>query len=148
MTDSLRSKILETLSQHHMMTLATVRPDGFPQATIVNYINEDLTLYFVTDAMAQKAGNIDLNSKVSVAISSETKNFYKLRGLSLSGHAKRVVDQKKATEIALRLFQTLPQSRRFVPEPPQQTAVYAVTPVAISLIDYAEGFGKSELLEL
>jgi hypothetical protein len=42
-------------------------------------------LYFATDATSQKAGNIELNNKVSAAIASETQDAYKLRGLSMSG---------------------------------------------------------------
>ena len=34
-----------------------------------------VTLYFATDATSQKAGNIKLNNKVSVAIDSERQNF-------------------------------------------------------------------------
>ena len=37
MDATLKSKILDILRHHHIMTLATVRPDGYPQATTVNY---------------------------------------------------------------------------------------------------------------
>ena len=46
----IKSKILEILQRHHAMTLATIRPDGYPQATTVNYVHDDLTLFFATDA--------------------------------------------------------------------------------------------------
>ena len=75
MDEALRSKILEVLRRHHTMTLATIRPDGYPQATTVNYIHDDLTLYFATDATSQKAGNIKLNNKVSVAIAKRNAGF-------------------------------------------------------------------------
>ena len=68
MDAALKSKILDILRRHHVMTLATIRADGFPQATTVNYVHDNLTLYFATDAASQKAGNIKLNNKVSVAI--------------------------------------------------------------------------------
>ena len=148
MDEGLRSKILEVLRHHHMMTLATIRPDGYPQATTVNYIHEDLILYFATDATSQKAGNIRLNNKVSVAIASETQDFYKLRGLSMSGIATKVAEKQRAEELSLRLFRALPQSKRYVPEDPQRLAVYQITPVAIALVDYTSGFGKTYLLEL
>ena len=128
MDEGLRSKILEVLRRHHTMTLATIRPDGYPQATTVNYIHDELILYFATDATSQKAGNIKLNNKVSVAIASEMQNFYKLRGLSLSGIATRVDEKQRAEELSLRLFRTLPQSKRYVPEDPKQLAVYEITP--------------------
>ena len=148
MDATLKSKILNILRCHHIMTLATIRPDGYPQATTVNYVHDDLNLYFATDAASQKAGNIKLNNKVSVAIASETHNFYKLRGLSMSGKAKRVFETEKAQELSLLLFRTLPQTKRYVPENTKQLAVYEITPVAISLIDYESGFGKSYLVEL
>ena len=148
MDEALNAKILDELQRHHMMALATIRPDGFPQATTVNYVHEDLILYFAADAASQKASNIKLNNKVSAAIASETHNFYKLRGLSLSGLAARVVDEQEAQRLSMKLFRALPQSRRFVPRDPKDLAVFAITPVAIALIDYASGFGKSYLLEL
>lgn len=148
MDEALRSKILEVLRRHHTMTLASIRLDGYPQATTVNYIHDDLTLYFATDATSQKAGNIKLNNKVSVAIASETQDFYKLRGLSMSGIARKVGDKQRAEELALRLFRALPQSKRYVPEDPKQLEVYEITPMAIALIDYASGFGKTYLVEL
>ncbi len=148
MDEALRSKILEVLQRQHLMTLATIRPDGYPQATTVNYINDDLTLYFATDASSQKAGNIKRNNKVSVAIVDRAQDFYKLRGLSMSGTAVRVSDKKQANDLALRLFRRLPQSRRFVPEEPASLAIFAITPVAIALVDYAAGFGTTRLVEL
>jgi nitroimidazol reductase NimA-like FMN-containing flavoprotein (pyridoxamine 5'-phosphate oxidase superfamily) len=42
MDDTLKSKILELLDQHRIMTLATNRPDGWPQATTVGYVNDGL----------------------------------------------------------------------------------------------------------
>ncbi|MCC0008335.1 MAG: pyridoxamine 5'-phosphate oxidase family protein [Hyphomicrobiaceae bacterium] len=128
------------------MALSTLRHDGFPQTTWVNYINDALTLYFACDAASQKAGNIALNPKVSLAIASETRNFYRLKGLSMSGHARRIKEQTTAASVAQRLFSELPQSRRFVPEDPASLAVFEVKPVAISIIDYSQGFGTSQLV--
>jgi uncharacterized protein YhbP (UPF0306 family) len=148
MDEALRAKILEVLQSQHLMTLATIRPDGFPQATIVNYIHDGLTLYFASDAASQKAANIRLNNKVSVAIASQTEDFYKLRGLSMSGIATRILQKETAEELSLSLFRRLPQSKRFVPQHPKQVAVFSIAPVAITLVDYASGFGTSYLLEL
>jgi nitroimidazol reductase NimA-like FMN-containing flavoprotein (pyridoxamine 5'-phosphate oxidase superfamily) len=148
MDEALKARILEVLDSQHLMALATVRPDGFPQTTWVNYIHDDLTLYFATDAASQKVGNIHLCNKVSLTIAAETQNFYKLRGLSMAGTATRILASDQAHEIALDLFRRIPQSRRFVPKDPLSLAVVAIRPVAISYIDYSEGFGTSHLVEL
>lgn len=148
MDTALKTKILEVLQSHHAMALATIRPDGYPQATTVYYVHDEFTLYFAIDAASQKAGNIKLNNKVSVAIASEEQDFYKLRGFSMSGTATRIIDERRAEELSLRLFRAFPQSRRFVPEDPKQLAVFEIRPVAISLVDYSSGFGKTYLIEL
>jgi len=148
MDEALKAKILDVLRTQHLMTLATLRADGYPQATTVNYINDGFTLYFATDAASQKVGNIKLNSKVAVAIANETHDFYKLSGLSLSGDARRLLDPARADDVATQLFYRLPQSKRFVPPDRKQLAVFEIAPVAMSLVDYASGFGTSYLLEL
>ncbi|MEQ1578728.1 MAG: pyridoxamine 5'-phosphate oxidase family protein [Hyphomicrobium sp.] len=145
--EALRTKIIDVLERHHTMALSTIRPDGFPQTTIVNYIHEGLTVHFASDANSQKAGNIRLNNKVSLAIASETENFYRLYGLSMSGLATRLTDKLVAQKIALDLFRRLPRYKRFVPEDHAQLAVFSIVPVAISLIDYSAGFGTSYMLE-
>jgi nitroimidazol reductase NimA-like FMN-containing flavoprotein (pyridoxamine 5'-phosphate oxidase superfamily) len=148
MDEALRSKILKVLQRQHFMTVATIRADGYPQATTVKYIHDDLIVYFATSLTSQKASNIELNNKVSVALVDHPEDFHKIRGLSMSGTASRVQDKQRAEEYALRLFGRLPQKRRLVPEDPKELAVYEIRPVAIAFIDYASGFGTTQLVEL
>jgi nitroimidazol reductase NimA-like FMN-containing flavoprotein (pyridoxamine 5'-phosphate oxidase superfamily) len=140
--------ILNLLTHHKIMTLATVRPDGFPQATIVYYVNEGLTLYFATDPASQKAGNLKLNNKVSVTIAAETENPSKLKALSLSGTATKIVDPERLHAVQILLFRAVPGAKRFAPMSADHLAVYSITPTAISLVDYATGYGKTFLVEL
>lgn len=57
MNEEIRNKIETLLDQHRVMTIATLRPDGWPQATTVGYVNEGLTLYFLCGLESQKAAN-------------------------------------------------------------------------------------------
>jgi nitroimidazol reductase NimA-like FMN-containing flavoprotein (pyridoxamine 5'-phosphate oxidase superfamily) len=148
MEETLRANIIDLLARHCIMTLATIRPDGFPQATTVYYVSSGLVLHFATDPRSQKSGNIQSNNKVSVAIASETQNAYKLRGLSLSGTARRIADPRQVQDVQKKLFEAVPQAKRFAPMDARELAVYSITPIAISLVDYASGYGKSVLVEL
>jgi nitroimidazol reductase NimA-like FMN-containing flavoprotein (pyridoxamine 5'-phosphate oxidase superfamily) len=47
MDEEIRTRILALLEQHRIMRIATLRPDGWPQATTVGYVSEGLTLYFL-----------------------------------------------------------------------------------------------------
>jgi nitroimidazol reductase NimA-like FMN-containing flavoprotein (pyridoxamine 5'-phosphate oxidase superfamily) len=148
MDESIRDRMLNFLASHNVMTLATVRPDGFPQATMVYYVHSDLTIYFATDPGSQKAGNIGLNSKVSVAIAGQTERAYKLQACYLSGTAKRLTDPRLVHSTQLMLFQAVSEAKRFSPADPKQLAVYSITPVAISLVDFEYGYGKTFQIEL
>ena len=64
-------RVLDLLKTHDKMTVATVRADGFPQATTVNYVNEELMIYFGCAARSQKARNIERDDRVSLAIDHE-----------------------------------------------------------------------------
>ena len=58
MDPGLKKEILSILDDASDMTIATVREDGYPQATTVSYVNDGLTIYFGCAANSQKAGNL------------------------------------------------------------------------------------------
>ena len=43
---ALRNQIEAILEKGRDLTLATIRPDGAPQATTVSYVNDGLAVYF------------------------------------------------------------------------------------------------------
>ena len=54
----LKRLILRLLNEHRVMTLATNRPDGWPQATTVGYVNDGFLLYCYVARNTQKYANI------------------------------------------------------------------------------------------
>ena len=74
MEAALQQKILEILDQHRLMTVATNRPDGWPQATTVGYVNEGLTLYFLCAPQSQKAQNLARDDRISLTIDHDTSD--------------------------------------------------------------------------
>jgi len=147
MQRALRAKILDILTHTNDMTVATVRPDGWPQATTVSFVSDGLTIFFVTGAQAQKAKNIAKNDKVSLAVDCPYKAWDKIEGISLGGTAERVTD---ATEIAK--IETL-MAKKFPPMadfsmPEDALAFFKVTPKVISVLDYSKGFGHADTIEV
>ncbi|HKT20992.1 MAG TPA: pyridoxamine 5'-phosphate oxidase family protein, partial [Stellaceae bacterium] len=63
MNDEIKRKILALLDEHRIMTVATLRPDGWPQATTVGYVSEDLTLYFLCGRDSQKVRNLSRDDR-------------------------------------------------------------------------------------
>ena len=87
MEEVIRTKILALLDQHRNMTLATLRPDGWPQATTVGYANDGLTLYFLCGLDSQKATNLARDNRVSLTIDDDTPEIMEITGLSMAARA-------------------------------------------------------------
>jgi len=150
MDEVIKTKILTLLDQHRKMTIATIRPDGWPQATTVGYANDGLTLYFLCGIDSQKATNLARDTRVSLTIDDDTAEVMEITGLSMAARAEAVVDRAEA-EKALRLLilkypvqKTLPSS---LPMPtPDDVRIFRLTPTVISVLDYSKGFGHTDLV--
>jgi nitroimidazol reductase NimA-like FMN-containing flavoprotein (pyridoxamine 5'-phosphate oxidase superfamily) len=152
MDDEIKSKILDLLDQHRIMTIATLRPDGWPQATTVGYANEGLTLYFLCSPDSQKAANLARDDRVSLTIDHDTPNVMDITGLSMAAHARAVTDLREAEKALRMLMSKYPELGPMplpVPVPsPADVRVFRVNPVVISVLDYSKGFGHTDLITL
>ena len=148
MDNEIRNQILALLDQHRIMTIATLRPDGWPQATTVGYVNEGLTLYFLCGLDSQKAANLARDDRVSLAIDHDTPDLMAITGLSMAAHAQAVVDRDEANNVLRMLPLKYPENIAVpIPMPtPEEIRIVRVTPTVISVLDYAKGFGHTELV--
>jgi len=148
MEDKIRQQILALLDQHRVMSLATLRPDGWPQATTVGYVNDGLTLYFVCGVDSQKAANLARDDRVSLTIDHDLPQVMQITGLSMAAHARRVTDPHDGIKILAMLEKKYPPQVS-LPGPmpkPDEVAIFRVTPTVISVLDYSKGFGHSDLV--
>jgi general stress protein 26 len=81
------------------MTIATVRDDGFTQATTVSYVNDGLDIYFMTPSNGQKAKNIERNYKVSLTINRDYASWDNIEGLSMGAVAYSISDPVEMEKI-------------------------------------------------
>jgi len=137
-------------NQHRIMTVATLRPDGWPQATTVGYANDGLTLYFLCGLDSQKAANLARDDRVSLTIDHDTPQVMDITGLSMAARAQAVTDPTEAEKALQLLMQRYPQQQEPLPiamPAPSDVAIFRVTPTVISVLDYAKGFGHTDLVE-
>ena len=66
MEDEIRRKILTLLDQHRIMTVATLRQDGWPQATTVGYVNEGFS-NIIIDPLTDELGDKNVNEVIDYA---------------------------------------------------------------------------------
>lgn len=148
MEAAIRSQILSLLDQHRIMTIATLRPDGWPQATTVGYANEGLTLYFLCGPDSQKANNLARDDRISLTIDHDTPQVMEITGLSMAAHAQAVTDPAEAEKAMRLLFQKYPEQASLpLPVPTAaDVCIFRLTPVVISVLDYGKGFGHTDLV--
>jgi len=72
MDDSIRRKVRALLDEHRIMTIATLRPDGWLQATTVGCASEGLMLWFLCGLESQRARNLARDDRVSITIDHDT----------------------------------------------------------------------------
>jgi len=148
MDEEIRKKILALLDQHRIMTIATLRPDGWPQATTVGYVNEGLTLYFLCGLDSQKATNLARDDRVSLTIDHDTPQIMAISGLSMAARAQAVTDRDEAVKVLSMLPMKYPEQVS-LPGPmpkPDDVRIFRVTPTVISVLDYSKGFGHTDLV--
>src|SRR6201981_1140256 len=148
MDPRLKREILSILDNANDMTIATVRKDGYPQATTVSYVNDGLKLYFGCAANSQKAKNLARDSKVSLTVNLPYRSWNDIRGLSIGGRAERVTDPHELDEASKLMFEKFPQIARYAPAELENIVLFRVTPEVISVLDYRKGFGHSDLVKL
>jgi nitroimidazol reductase NimA-like FMN-containing flavoprotein (pyridoxamine 5'-phosphate oxidase superfamily) len=148
MKPELREAVLGVLDKHRIMTLATNRPDGWPQATVVGYANDGLKIYCFVSRVSQKYANIVRDPRVSAAIASDFSNPLDIKGLSLAGKAMILTESAefdRGYDIFLKRF---PQYASWPRPNPAVAPMIRIMPTIISVLDYSKGFGHSDLVKV
>lgn len=141
----LKSRIQALLAENRVMAVATLRADGWPQATMVGYVYDDLALYFAVARDSQKLANITREPRISIALGRESPD--RIRGLSMAALAKEVADLSEIERLNRLIAQRYPEEIVFAPRK-SGAAVLRAEPQVISIIDHDKGPGEPELVEV
>jgi PPOX class probable F420-dependent enzyme len=93
MTTTLDENVRRILDGRNFATVATIRPDGAPQTSVVWVKRDGDAVLFSTTARRQKARNLTANPRVSVSIF-DLANPYD--SAEIRGTAELVVDEGKS----------------------------------------------------
>ena len=149
MEANIRKFVVTLLGAERDMTFATVRPDGYPQANIVSYANDGLTVFFATARNSQKVRNLLACAKASITVAAPYADWGDIRGVSMGGAALLLQDgsdeQRRAADLLTRKF---PEVKALPPMDLGAMVFVKFVPVAVSVLDYRKGFGHTELVEV
>lgn len=148
MEDQDNERIVAILDSVADMTIATLRDDGYPQATTVSYVNDGLVIYFGTAANSQKAANLARDDKVSLTVNRPYHFWKDIVGLSISGRANAVSEAAEYRKAGRLLAERFPQVHVFADSGTEDIKLFRVDPEVISLLDYSIGFGHTVSFDL
>ena len=148
MKAAFKQQIIELLGKHRVMSIATNRADGWPQATIVGYANDGLVIYCFIARDGQKFTNIARDKRVSIAIGNDVRQPLQICGLSMSANAEPIGDKGEIDHAYALLLQRYPEYK-IMPQPdPAAVPLLRITPEIVSILDYSKGFGHSDLINV
>lgn len=146
MKQDAREKIAGLLAACKDMTIATVRADGAPQATVVSYVHDGLLIYFGCGADSQKAQNIAGDPRVSITVTLPYSDWLHIRGLSIAGTATEVTSSGERSAAAKLMMARFPEAAGLEQPGPPAIRLFKVRPLLVSILDYTQGFGHTDLV--
>jgi general stress protein 26 len=148
MESSHKDFVLKVIDSAQDLTLATVRPDGYPQATTVSFAHDGLNLYVGIGKRSQKADNVRHNNKVSLTINLPYQDWREIKGLSMSALAEVLEHGVDADAAKACLLKRFPQIADWGDTGLANDVTFLkITPQVISILDYSKGFGHTELAQ-
>lgn len=135
---------VEILDTHRLMAISTLRPDGWPQTTIVGYANEGLTLYFLIFRSSQKLANIRKDRRVSFAVGGDSRDLSQATAVYAAAHASELTDPDERVHAWRVLVSRHPNLRGFELPDRTEAAMIKAECKYVSVVDYRKGMGHTE----
>lgn len=142
----MEKKATDILDGYRLMTIATLRADGWPQATMVSYANDGLLLYFIISRRSQKYANIERDSRVSIVIGRDFPNPADIKALSIAANASEVRDPAQRERAMDLVLQRHPELAELGRPDLEHSAVMRAYCSIVTILDYSKGFGHADLL--
>lgn len=149
LSDGQKQAILDFVRSHPDGVIATVSPDGDPQASVVYFsIDDDMNLSFTTKDKTRKAQNIRQHPRVSVAIyEADSQTVVKL-----AGTAREMADQAEVNATFRQTVDAADQTATdTVPPIARHSAgdytAFTIKPDFIQMIGYGRGNSYQNALE-
>jgi hypothetical protein len=148
-TLELAAKILGAARE---LTLATVRADGSPHASTVNFACEDLIIYAAISIDGGKAHDLSRDARVALTVNAPYDNWSEIQGMSIDGRAAFITEPAELSFASALLLRKLPDYARIIAEPAvlpwPGMLLIRITPERLALLDYTRGFGHTDRFEL
>ena len=139
---------VKILNAHRIMSISTVRPDGWPQTTIVGYVNHGFEIFFMIFRSSQKFENIQRDDRISIAVAAEPADLSDLKAVYAGAHAREITDPKEREEAWRLIMQRHSNLAGFQLPDANEAAFMRGTCKYVSMLDFSQGIGHREQLTI
>lgn len=139
---------VKILNQHRIMAIATVRPDGWPQTTIVGYANRGFELVFLIFRAGQKFANIQHNDHIAIAVADEPERLEDLQAVYAGARASEITDDAGRAEAWRLLMERDSNLAGFKMPEASEAAFMRARCQYVSVLDFTQGLGHREQLTI
>lgn len=147
--EDLKARLIAELDKRRILSLATLRPDGWPQVTIVGYVNDGTTIYFMIAREGQKFANLKADPRVSICIGEDVSDPMTIGGASMAATVDEVTDPAEQARAMALMFKRYPEYEPMMKEVDSSGMGFMrATPFVASVLTYEKGFGHSDLVTL
>jgi nitroimidazol reductase NimA-like FMN-containing flavoprotein (pyridoxamine 5'-phosphate oxidase superfamily) len=140
--------ILAILGAHRLMAISTLMPNGWPQTTLVGYVNDGLLIYFIVSRAGRKFANIQRDQRVAIAIGRDYDDPGKIKELAIAAEASEVTDPVQWERAIDLLIERRPSMKKLARPNAATAAVMRAAMRIVTISDYAIGFGHADTVTL
>ena len=150
MSQELKQRITEYISQTRWATLATVREDKAPVLRAMgSFAPDGVDVYFSTPKAAAKVKQIEQNQWVNFFFQHEGQELPTFKNVAVIGKASEV---KESAELKKAIDLLSARNPRFKERAEKgelkDTSIFKIKSKEIKYLDFAKGFGKEGIQEL
>jgi uncharacterized protein len=151
--EELRQQIEALLASLHVMSLATTSSDGVHAASMF-YALDGLSLVWTSDPATRHSQHLEKRGRIAATIAPDCADFLAVRGLQISGVARRLVGAAEVERASRTMRQRFPFLEQLATGPAAlqeawaRAGFYRLEPDRITLIDNSRGFGHKATLQV
>lgn len=149
--NELRDSVIAYLRAHNVVTLATHGSDG-PWASAVFYVNDELTLYFLSAPTTRHCRNLESDARAAATVQEDYSEWSAIKGVQMAGRVFRLnsSDAARAAELYGRKFPFAARGRAStaIAAALAKIAWYKLELDSLYFIDNSLGLGARQQLDV